>query len=354
MISLQDARRITNKEPMFFCQKRNDLLLFSYRYCDPTVYEKYPESRELRGIIFNESGEIIARPFPKFFNFGEKCCPVRDSDIATTVDKLDGSLVIAFNYNDHIRFASKGSLNSWVTERAKEIITMEQQRLVEDMKGKTVMFELIDPNNPIVIRYNKPQLVLIGIRDNRTGNILPPEDLVALAVEYNIPCTTIIHKHQPVSVIRKDISYKKDKEGIVGYSDADMFKLKTEWYIKIHKALFQATEERIARLFFSGELDDIYGFLSDTQKSYVDDTISHITDILNRCVNQLEEFIEENKDCDRKTYAIKVINQVPKVLRPAYFNAYDGVSPRDAIVNVMKRHAKRERLFRLFIDSLEE
>src|SRR5690349_16609824 len=71
-----------------------------FNYSEKTQYERMwnPVTRTCRGLIINdETGEIVARPFPKFFNYGEPATEGLDtSGPACTTDKMDGSLGIMY------------------------------------------------------------------------------------------------------------------------------------------------------------------------------------------------------------------------------------------------------------------
>jgi len=192
-------------------------------------------AREIRGIIFDKkTGEVVARPYHKFFNFGEKLCTVKPNETAYTNIKLDGSLLTAFYYNGEVQFASKGSFDSWVVSRAKEIATYNIYELVEDYKGYTIMFELLDPSHPIVIKYNKPTITLTGIRHTKTGEYFTPKEVFDIGVDYNLPRTVPVHSGETIKDIVSDVKGWQNEEGVVAYAESDICKVKSEWYLKMH------------------------------------------------------------------------------------------------------------------------
>jgi RNA ligase len=65
-----------------------------------------------RGLILDAgTGRIVATPFPKFFNYGERGeeFPALPFE---TFEKLDGSLIILFHHRGRWLTATKGSFNS--------------------------------------------------------------------------------------------------------------------------------------------------------------------------------------------------------------------------------------------------
>lgn len=61
----------------------------------------HPVVRECRGAIMSKSGEVICRPFDRFYNLGEAPETQEHLDINRTiaVEKLDGSLIKLYHWN---------------------------------------------------------------------------------------------------------------------------------------------------------------------------------------------------------------------------------------------------------------
>jgi RNA ligase len=75
------------------------LRLFSYS--DSCVYDKGWNDITMlaRGVILDPGAKrVVATPFPKFFNVGERMDSIPDLPFET-FEKLDGSLIILFHHN---------------------------------------------------------------------------------------------------------------------------------------------------------------------------------------------------------------------------------------------------------------
>ncbi|MGL1080507.1 RNA ligase, partial [Vibrio parahaemolyticus] len=71
-----------------------------------------PVTTAARGLILDlEDRRIVATPFPKFFNAGERGEPIPDLPFIAT-EKLDGSLIIIFHHRGRWRTATKGAFAS--------------------------------------------------------------------------------------------------------------------------------------------------------------------------------------------------------------------------------------------------
>jgi len=65
-----------------------------------------------RALIVDEAaGQVVATPFPKFFNVGERRGEVPDLTFEA-FEKLDGSLIIAFHHTGRWCAATKGTFDS--------------------------------------------------------------------------------------------------------------------------------------------------------------------------------------------------------------------------------------------------
>ena len=330
--------KLVNSSSMFYAQQHDGLILCSYHYVNPEIYLDHPEAKEIRGIVFDVDGNIVLRPFPKFFNYGEPACKVTGDDIAVANEKLDGSLVSTSLYNDSIVVASKGSLRSWVVEKAEPIVNGEKySSLITDFEGYTVMFELLDPENPIVIKPKQLQLVLIGIRHNKSGKIISPTEIEEIGKQYNVPYTKVTYKDITVSQLRDIIKPLEGIEGNVAYTDKELCKIKTEWYLSIHK-FTNLNEKKILKMYINNELDDIYGLLPDTVKEKVHSVITEAEKRINECINDVREFFDTHEFSNRKELAIFLQNSdIDKNQWKIYFDVYSGIPVTEAVYRYFKK-----------------
>lgn len=132
-------------------------------------------TKQCRGLIMNvETGEILARPFPKFFNYQEhttKGWAIPD-ERPTVSEKLDGSLGVLYWLNGKPWIATRGSFASdqaiWATNYFRTY--WERTGLKDD--GTTHLFEIIYPENRIVVSYDYSDLVYLTSIDKETGKVV--------------------------------------------------------------------------------------------------------------------------------------------------------------------------------------
>ena len=100
----------------------------------------------MRGTILDTKGNVIAKPFPKFFNYEEHTAensklPPIPNETFEVYEKMDGSCIICFNYNDEWICASRGSFTSEQAQKANELLKNYPIEKLD--KNNTYIFEII-------------------------------------------------------------------------------------------------------------------------------------------------------------------------------------------------------------------
>lgn len=154
--------------------------MFSYSQIDSDFYNEIV--RECRGIILHEETLIpVCVPFYKFGNYGEGYADTIDWDSAKVQEKVDGSLIKVWNFNDEWRVSTNGTIDardaelySDISEYSTfyELFMKAAENCGLDMfnlnKKYTYMFELISPFNRVVVPYTSTEIRHIGTRNNTT------------------------------------------------------------------------------------------------------------------------------------------------------------------------------------------
>lgn len=240
------------------CVEYEGLVLLNY-----TAQAQYKRDwtwleRVSRGLILSaKTGEVVARPFDKFFNFGEwGQYPSRDAHMVNITEKCDGSLVIAFYHEGQWRTATRGSFTSEHALRAGALLekgmaqVAHRDGLIDDAyKDYTLLFEVIYPENRIVVDYGaREALVLLAIRHRRTGLYLPffSSDHHWLAYQCGFDLPTVYNFANPEAILAWAGAIDAQHEGVVvEYSDGSRWKIKGDAYLTIHRFLAQASFKHV-------------------------------------------------------------------------------------------------------------
>lgn len=215
--------------------------LYIYNYTQNAQFERVWNEVTLacRGLILDQNDNVIARPFPKFFNLGEMENQVLPDSTFEVYDKMDGSLGILYWINDVPFMASRGSFASDQSDKANEMLHGKYRNSWSLLdKTKTYLFEIIYPQNRIVLDYGvAEELVLLAIVDIKTGVEFPLEDI-------GFP---VVEKYDGI----KDIMTLKgldvnNKEGfIIKYANNFRVKIKFEEYLRLHRIVTQVSNVNI-------------------------------------------------------------------------------------------------------------
>ena len=130
-------------EKLVFRQKHPNAELYIYNYSPKVQYEKLWNSITIqtRGLILDGEMNVIAKPFPKFWNLGEHSPDEIPNESFDVYEKMDGSLLIVFFYIDKWFTATRGSFTSVQALKGKELLNKYNLDLLD--KNKTYCFEII-------------------------------------------------------------------------------------------------------------------------------------------------------------------------------------------------------------------
>src|SRR5262249_21253305 len=101
-------------------KKHGDLLIFNYNTMAQYEGRWNFFEQVSRGLIINwKTGEIVARPFDKFYNWMEGGRRAKGHIVAIT-EKLDGSLAVLLRTPEGYRISTRGEITSkqaqWATD----------------------------------------------------------------------------------------------------------------------------------------------------------------------------------------------------------------------------------------------
>lgn len=261
-------------------------------YAEKTVFDRNwtPETRASRGLIFNiDNGDVLARPFPKFFNHGEVNAPVLLLDMEVWAsDKMDGSLgVIYVTPAGDVAVATRGSFASDQAKHATRVLNEKYPEWCTAFRRYTETFthlaltplvEIIYPENRIVCDYGSTDdLVLLGAIEVYTGRYLMPSE-----VGWDGPRTKMFDFDNLSQALAAPP--RPGAEGMVLYIPEihDWVKLKQEDYVELHRIVTGLSARRVFEALRSGQtVEEICAPIPDEFHSFVRD----VADVLRKQVD---------------------------------------------------------------------
>lgn len=123
-----------------------------------------------RGLIIDESGRILSRPFSRMQELKDSEQLPDGSFVAYT--KLDGSMGVQYDTPEGPRMATRGSFTGRQAIRGSQLL--EQYRDYAFEPGTTPVWEIIYPENRLVVDYgDRNEIVMTGLINTATGEERP-------------------------------------------------------------------------------------------------------------------------------------------------------------------------------------
>jgi RNA ligase len=269
---------------------------------------------QCRGLVTNSKGDIVARPFKKFFNYEEHKPEDIPNEDYVVYEKMDGSLGILFNYENEWVLATRGSFTSPQAIKGKEIL--DRHDISALRKDNTYLFEIIYPENRIVVDYgDEEKLVVLGGVHTETGDEIPDSSLFWMQDAGFEVVTTYKTWGEGYELLQEEIS--KDREGyVIRFKNGFRMKIKGDEYKRLHKILTGISNRDIWEILKEGKSfdeildkvpDEFYDWVKGTAQNLQNqfDTIKvDIENEFKELVNK-KEFAEKIKDNPNRSFLFK-------------------------------------------------
>lgn len=200
--------------------------------------------KDCRGLILDVSGEVVGRPFRKFWNY-EQVLDQIPSEPFTVWEKLDGSLGIACQYAGELVCATRGSFESDQAKWFGEYLRRHHGAwLPTDV---TYLFEIVFPENRIVVDYGKtaqPFLLAVLAPDAvDVWTVFDHCDRFKKARQFDVT---------DFGTINEDPRYAGQEGFVVQWQSGFRAKLKLEEYKRLHRLITQCSTRTIWEMLRTG------------------------------------------------------------------------------------------------------
>ena len=199
-----------------------------------------------RGLIIDtDTGEVLARPFKKFFNLDElhSLGMSVPNETPHIFEKYDGSLGISYILDDKAYIATRGSFTSeqalFATEWLHKHKDLHDYILAHP--DYTFLFEIIYPENRIVVDYGDFRgMVYLASVHRQTGK-----------TTYHTPPVDIAKKHKEIK------KHRENAEGyVLHYPKSDFrVKIKHDEYVRLHRIVTGISPKRIWEELYANGID---------------------------------------------------------------------------------------------------
>jgi T4 RnlA family RNA ligase len=299
--------------------------LFNYRLSSFDDF-KNQKMKELRGLsfIFNNDGTLYKRfiLLEKFFNLNQVpdtlYSVVKNYKIKFISNKEDGSIASFIQLpNGKILGRSKMGFDNDQANGINKIYKSNKcvKSFVDWCISNDIVaiFEYVGPQNRIVLKYLEEELILLRLRDNKTGKHIDIRD--HLDKIGSIKIAPFEDEYTLYDLIEKS-KIETEKEGwIVQFDNDHMVKIKTNWYRDLHSIYTNDLyhEDKLIKLIIDEKVDDILGELKedDLLRKKVNDIISIIKKSISEKIYRILKLYDKYKSLDSiKEFAIIYYNDV--------------------------------------------
>ena len=202
-----------------------------------------PVVQEARGIIINlDTLDVVCWPFRKFGNYNESYVDNIDWISAKVQEKVDGSIVKLYWFNDEWVWATNGVIDASNADvqgfnktfydliaSAKNYKDIPFEALTHDY---TYIFELVSPYNRIVVEYPEIKLYHTGTRSNITGEEYNTNIGIQKPKEYSI--STFEDAIKAAAALNENTSQVNAEGFVVVDKDWHRIKIKSPEYLAAH------------------------------------------------------------------------------------------------------------------------
>ena len=301
--------------------------------------------RECRGLIFDSrTGELLSRPYHKFFNAGEKeetqLNKINLYEPHVVLEKLDGSMIRPIPTTDGFVLATKAGVTD-IAQQAEEFIADKSHYITFIkkciQKGTTPIFEWCSRKNRIVIDYPEDQLILTAMRYNDTGKYVDYEAMKQYATAWNIPVVKAIDglAVQNIELFVKQVREWDDGEGVVlRFDTGHMIKVKADDYVLRHKSKDAISQEKnVLQTILDDTVDDLVPLLTPEDAQRVVAFQNAFWMALEDVGTEIHDLYKQiDKGQDQKEYATIVVPSVLPQYQPFMFKLRKGFPVRDLLL----------------------
>lgn len=301
------------KEPPFCIKikRKDNFIIFNYSQLSSDFNNNIV--RECRGIIFYEpTWECVCHGFDKFGNYGEDYVPDLDQKSIYVREKIDGSLIKIWYFNNKWHYSSNGMIDLKDVETIDSYVNFmdlfkmalySNNLTIEEFEQKLnpkyiYMFELVSPLNRVVIEYEKPDIYLLAARERKTDELSLNFEIEGIKSPKKYYFKTI----SEIIEAAQELSW--NEEGyVVSDKYNNMAKIKNSEYVKSHYFRNNniVTNKRLISIVLAGEVDEFSLYCPDytDRVKIISDCIEYIKSQANQALIEIKN---STKGFSKKDY----------------------------------------------------
>jgi RNA ligase len=307
----------------------------------------------------NNEGHVIRRPFHKFFNYKESESILKEQSAFrgpfNVIDKMDGSMIAPFLSDGEIIWGTKMAAPDFHEEVADFVNHSDAHYRLFTLAtigyNATPIFEWISPDNRIVVKYKEPKLVLTGVRHNITGKYASYKSIKRAAESCDFEVAPL-REFSTIENVVEHNSDTSDEEGhIVFFSDGNMLKIKSDWYIDLHKMKENVHRDHVlSQIILRNELDDLLPKMDEHDLQIVKETSDELDYIMTYMIdnlNKIYDSIDKDSKDAKKNFALD--ENISKENKTLIFSIWNrNLNASDVVKQFLLSSASKEKRWKDF------
>lgn len=228
-------------------------------------------NKQSRGVILDlAKKQIIAHPFDKFFNINAH--PDTMLDVLplalgySIAHKYDGSMITAFKHNNAVHFATRMSFQNPQTDLAQQVYQQSYPQLsTVPLEDFTLIFELVAPENQIIVNYAQADLILIGVRDLKHNLLLAYDEVIKFAKKYQLQAVELINTpfESLYEIAHHGNSEMMEEGWVIAFNNGLFVKLKTWQYLaQVHIKRLGLTTKQLFKSYCDMDTEQWLNFIN--------------------------------------------------------------------------------------------
>ena len=274
--------------------------------------------QECRALILElNTWKVLSWPFMRFFNLGEATnIPANfDWDNFTAFDKLDGSLIHTWHHATGWKIATRSAPDAdtpvndtGITFCDLVLLTLSDMKVLwQDLEqffepGFSYSFELLGPENQIVVEYKERSLIMTGVRNVNTLQEVLPSQWVDEHPGFPLPFADEYHgwNKELAGSACLDLNPREREGYVLVDKNWNRVKIKSEAYCYMSNKRDSLTKSAKSRLelILSEKDDDVLPILPAFVQKQVTDmkkALAELSDKIYKTYTSIMS-IEEQKD----------------------------------------------------------
>jgi T4 RnlA family RNA ligase len=297
----------------------NHKIGLDYDQINSWPFKTHPIVVECRGLILDLNHNPVCRTFDRFFNLGENDVDSVDLDNSVILEKVDGTMFNVYFDNNQ---------NSWYVSTRRQIeaeqnldgdrLTWKElfEKYFGDINDKmknmnksyTYIMEGAFKENQNVTIYDRPRIVLLGVRHTYTGDYYSLDRMFEAAKSIGIEMPKIYNFDTIENLIESFVDLAPRDEGYVLWNTKTQLRIKVKnpEYLILHRMVGNNLSfKKIINLVWDCEQDEYLATFPEKIHLFqpiIDAYSKFVSDIITNA-----DYVEKNYNLDDKNNIYNVV-----------------------------------------------